>query len=217
MSVCRSFWVVSGIFFVPVQTSAPIFKPTESKQAYYSLFRIFQFVQKIQWFPCNIKRQRAFKWIFPVCKRETRYTTLVISIISNKIIGTLKLFILASQFTLQAFEYVEPFTPSRCLGGMHHEGVKFVQIRRNTTCSGINDKQKKKNIIREIFPTYKKYLTLIEKKKQEKSLLKQKRQNLIALKFLVLRQLNVGLPQFLGSFWNFFCSRLNIRSNFQTY
>eukprot|EP01024_Parvocaulis_polyphysoides_P030151 TRINITY_DN27394_c0_g1_i3.p1 TRINITY_DN27394_c0_g1~~TRINITY_DN27394_c0_g1_i3.p1 ORF type:complete len:281 (+),score=49.55 TRINITY_DN27394_c0_g1_i3:25-867(+) len=25
---------------------------------------------------------------------------------------------------------------------MHHEGVKFVQIRRNTTCSGINDKKK---------------------------------------------------------------------------
>eukprot|EP01024_Parvocaulis_polyphysoides_P039276 TRINITY_DN3546_c1_g1_i3.p5 TRINITY_DN3546_c1_g1~~TRINITY_DN3546_c1_g1_i3.p5 ORF type:complete len:132 (-),score=9.07 TRINITY_DN3546_c1_g1_i3:153-548(-) len=28
---------------------------------------------------------------------------------------------------------------ARCLGGMHHEGVKFVQIRRNTTCSGINE------------------------------------------------------------------------------
>eukprot|EP01024_Parvocaulis_polyphysoides_P076377 TRINITY_DN9919_c0_g2_i2.p5 TRINITY_DN9919_c0_g2~~TRINITY_DN9919_c0_g2_i2.p5 ORF type:complete len:129 (+),score=3.37 TRINITY_DN9919_c0_g2_i2:253-639(+) len=32
---------------------------------------------------------------------------------------------------------------ARCLGGMHHEGVKFVQIRRNTTCSGINDHKKK--------------------------------------------------------------------------
>eukprot|EP01024_Parvocaulis_polyphysoides_P072734 TRINITY_DN9269_c0_g2_i2.p2 TRINITY_DN9269_c0_g2~~TRINITY_DN9269_c0_g2_i2.p2 ORF type:complete len:237 (-),score=-22.24 TRINITY_DN9269_c0_g2_i2:156-866(-) len=35
-------------------------------------------------------------------------------------------------------------TSSSGCQGMHHEGVKFVQIRRNTTCSGINDKKKKK-------------------------------------------------------------------------
>eukprot|EP01024_Parvocaulis_polyphysoides_P012169 TRINITY_DN14369_c0_g2_i4.p1 TRINITY_DN14369_c0_g2~~TRINITY_DN14369_c0_g2_i4.p1 ORF type:complete len:311 (-),score=21.59 TRINITY_DN14369_c0_g2_i4:200-1132(-) len=51
--------------------------------------------------------------------------------------------------------------------GMHHEGVKFVQIRRNTTCSEINNKKKKKK--------KKKKNTNKKKKKKKKKNQKEKK------------------------------------------
>eukprot|EP01024_Parvocaulis_polyphysoides_P058672 TRINITY_DN631_c1_g1_i1.p2 TRINITY_DN631_c1_g1~~TRINITY_DN631_c1_g1_i1.p2 ORF type:complete len:299 (+),score=11.06 TRINITY_DN631_c1_g1_i1:41-937(+) len=51
---------------------------------------------------------------------------------------------------------------------MHHEGVKFVQIRRNTTCSGINDPQIQFHcfLIPNIFCTQQYYFLNIIKKHQ---------------------------------------------------